>query len=273
MSKKKKLITIILIIIGIIIISIAGYAIIQGKNTKESKKNKEPEKAEQIKETEENTNTPIEKLNENEDWIIEAQYERNIVNHEKRLISADEIKVPYINVNSEYAKKANEEIKATFDEAIRTYNSEVNDYAPTLDECDYYKYIGKNLASTITIYAYHFSDLPKPNYKTYNISLKTGKEMTYEEVYKELGYNKDNIEQFAEKAIISKLKEYIDKMDFVTEDEYKNYKNESINNYKKSLKDKTLQYFVNEDGNLSIVVRLIIPAGVGEFDKIVTINK
>ncbi|MDY5992693.1 MAG: hypothetical protein SPJ06_01710 [Bacilli bacterium] len=269
---KKKLLAIILIIIGILIISISGYAIIQGKNTKESKKNKEPEKAEQIEETEENTNTPIEKLNENEDWIIEAQYERNIVNHEKRLISADEIKVPYINVNSEYAKKANEEIKATFDEAIRTYNNEVNDYAFTLDECDYYKYIGKNLASTITVYSYHLTDVPKPNYKTYNISLKTGKEMTYEEVYKELGYNKDNIEQFAEKAIISKLKEYIDKLDFVTENEYKNYKNESINNYKKSLKDKTLQYFVNEDGKLSIIVKLIFPVGVGEFNKIVTIN-
>ena len=61
---KKKLLAIMLIIIGIIIISISGYAIIQGKNTKESKKNKEPEKAEQIEETEENTNTPIEKLNE-----------------------------------------------------------------------------------------------------------------------------------------------------------------------------------------------------------------
>lgn len=35
---KKKLLAIMLIIIGIIIISISGYAIIQGKNTKESKK-------------------------------------------------------------------------------------------------------------------------------------------------------------------------------------------------------------------------------------------
>ena len=267
MEKKNTLLYVIITILCVLVLLLGGYIVYDKleKNDNELSDKKQDE------------NTNVTKLDDTRDWIYDAEYEKNVTANSYTTVYnntyyADDIKVPYINVNSEYAKKANEEIKATFDEAIRTYNNEVNDYAFTLDECDYYKYIGKNLASTITVYSYHLTDVPKPNYKTYNISLKTGKEMTYEEVYKELGYNKDNIEQFAEKAIISKLKEYINKLDFVTDNEYKNYKNESINNYKKSLKDKTLQYFVNEDGKLSIIVKLIFPVGVGEFNKIVTIN-
>ncbi len=259
---KKKIIAIILIIIGITLISITGYIIIQEKSIK----NKNSE------ETVTNVNTIAEKSNKNENWIYEAQYEKNIIEHEKKLISADQIKAPYININSEYAKKANEEIKATFDEAIKTYNEEINEYSATLDACDYNQYIGENLASVITIYSYHYTDLPRPKYKTYNISLKTGKELTYKEVYKELGYSEVNIEQFVENAIANKLKEYLIEMSYVTKEDYDNYKNESINNYKITLEDNTLQYFVNEEGKLSIIVKLIIPAGAGEFDKIVTIN-
>ncbi len=266
MSKKKKIIAAILIIIGIILISVGGYTIIQGKDIKQS------EKSEKSEETTTSINTEIKKLNENEDWIYEAQYEKNIVDHEKKLISADQIKAPYINIDSEYAKEANEEIKVTFNEAIKTYNEEVNEASPILDECNYNQYIGENIASLITTYSYHYSDLPRPKYKTYNISLKTGKKLTYEEVYKELGYSEDNIEQFVENAVANKLKEYLIEMSYVTKEDYNTYKNESINNYKNSLKDNTLQYFVNEDGKLSIIVKLIIPAGAGEFNKIVTIN-
>lgn len=63
-----------------------------------------------------------------------------------------------------------------------------------------------------------------------------------------------------------RLADYPDKTDFDT------FNNESITNYKNSVSNNTLKYFLSSKGELSIIVRLSIPAGMGYVDEIITIR-
>ena len=60
--------------------------------------------------------------------------------------------------------------------------------------------------------------------------------------------------------------DYLDGTNFDT------YNDESITNYKKSISDNALKYFLSSKGELSIIVRLSIPAGMGYVDKIIKIR-
>lgn len=48
--------------------------------------------------------------------------------------------------------------------------------------------------------------------------------------------------------------------------------NESIDNYKASVNNNTLKYFLSENNKLNVVVKLSIPAGTGELDTIITVE-
>ena len=50
------------------------------------------------------------------------------------------------------------------------------------------------------------------------------------------------------------------------------YNNESFKNYLDSIDNNTLQYFIDENGILSIIVRLSIPVESGYYDTIVKIE-
>ena len=50
------------------------------------------------------------------------------------------------------------------------------------------------------------------------------------------------------------------------------YNNESIDNYLKSVEKNTIQYFIDENGVLSIIVRLSIPVEMGYFDTVIKLE-
>ena len=50
------------------------------------------------------------------------------------------------------------------------------------------------------------------------------------------------------------------------------YNNQSINNYKNSVSNNTLKYYLSDNGKLNVIVKLIIPAGAGEFDTVITVD-
>ena len=129
--------------------------------------------------------------------------------------------------------------------------------------------VNNNNLSIVLTYGVGATDIVYPEYYTYNIDLKTGNQLSYEELYNIAGLNSSNINSKVEKAITKIIQ------DKLTDDEKTNfntYNDESINNYKNSVSNNTLKYFLSNDGKLNIIVKLSIPVGPGEFDTIITVE-
>lgn len=225
-----------------------------------------------------NTNTLVSKLDNTKDWVYDAEYTKNVTANSystgSKTYYSKDIVVPYININSSYANNANSAIKNVFDDAIKTYNNGVSDKMTYVDECDYKEYINSDSLSVVLTYGVGATDVVHPKYYTYNFDLKTGNQLSYEEVYSIAGLNSSNINSKVESAITKVMKE---KMSGFSSDNYPSgtnfdtYNNKSINNYKNSINN-NLKYFLSDNGKLNIVVELSIPAGTGKFDTIITVD-
>jgi len=222
------------------------------------------------------TNSFVSKLDDNLDWVYDAKYEKNVIAdyyvYYGESYDAEDIIVPFINIESEYADKSNKEIKNIFDDAIEKYNVGAEGELVYVDECDYKKYINNNTLSIILTYGVGGTDVVRPDYYTYNIDLKTGKQISFKDIYTLAGFNSNNIDSKVEDAITDIMqKKCAD--DCVYEDiTFDTWNEKSINNYKKSVNDNTIKYFLDSHGNLNIIVKLMIPAGYGEFDTIITVK-
>lgn len=223
-----------------------------------------------------NTNSLVSKLDDNKDWVYDAEYTKNVTADSYstyyETYYAKDIVVPYINVNSSYSNTANSEIKKVFDAAIKSYNDGVSDKMTFVDECGYKKYVIDNSLSVVLTYGVGATDVVHPKYYTYNIDLKTGNQLSYEEVYNIAGLNSSNIDSKVENAITKIMQDKLKNLNYPDGTNFNTYNNESISNYKKSINDHTLKYFLSDNGKLNIVVKLSIPAGSGEFDTIITVD-
>lgn len=221
-----------------------------------------------------NSDNLVSKLDNFKDWVYDAEYERNVSADSYTLghttFYAKDIVVPFINIDSSYADSSNNVIKKVFDDAIKEYNNGVNNKTTYIDECNYKKYVNNNALSVILTYGVGSTDVVHPQYYTYNIDLKSGNKLSYQEVYKIAGFDSDNIDSKVESAITTIMKAKLKDFEGINFDIYNN---RSINNYKNSISNNTLKYFLSDNGKLNIVVKLIIPAGTEEFDTIITLDE
>ena len=236
--------------------------------------------------TNSNTNTNLSnvqvkslKLDDNKEWIYDAEYEKKVTANSYSIdfstYYAKDIIVPYININSSYASASNSEIKKVFDDAIKEYNTGVNDKLTYIDECNYKKYINNDNLSVILTYGVGATDVVHPEYYTYNIDLKTGNQLSFKDVYSIAGFNSNNINSQVENAITKTLKEKMawnDSSIYPTGTNFDTYNNKSISNYNNSITNNTLRYFLSDNGKLNVIVELNIPAGSGSFDTIITVE-
>ena len=240
------------------------------------KENANPTESQPI-DNEKNKEELVNKINPSKYWIYDADYEKDVLADFYLIngpIYADDIKVPFINIDSNYASFANQEIKKVFDIAIDAYNEGVQNELTHVD-IDYQKYIDNDMVSTALWYSIKETAVVNPNYYTYNIDLKTGKEMSFEEVYQKCGFTKNNIDDKVKENITGmmkdRLKNFIDEY-YPQGTNFDTYNNESIENYLTSIKNDTLQYFIDENGILSIIVRLSIPVEMGYFDTVIKLE-
>ena len=266
---------VIIIVLFALLLSLVGYIIYD----KTQNNNVEEKNIVDSTNTNNDTNDSVSKIDNNKEWVYDAEYEKN-VNADSYSTAfetyyAKDIVVPYINVKSSDADIFNNDIKIVFDDAIKTYNNGVSDHITYVEECNYKKYINNDNLSIILTYGVGATDVVHPKYYTYNINLKTGNQLSYEEVYKIAGFTSSDINSKVEDAITKVMN---DKMSSFSSDNYPNgtnfdtYNSQSINNYKTSINNNTLKYYLSDDGKLNVVVKLSIPAGIGEFDTIVTID-
>ena len=105
------------------------------------------------------------------------------------------------------------------------------------------------------------------NYYTYSFNLETGKLLSYNDVYKVVGFNEDNITDKATQAVTNALREK-----YSNGDDFDTYNNKSINNYKTSVSNDTIKFFIDGNKKLNMIVTLEIPVGNGQIDTIITVE-
>ena len=267
------------VILCVLVLALGGYIlydkILTNKDTTTEKEDNQT-----------NSNPSVSKLDNTKDWVYDAEYPKNITVDSystlEKTFYANDIVVPYINVNSSYAKTANNEIKEVLNRAIQSYNEGANGGIKYVDQCVYRKYFTDNNLSVVLTYGVGSTDVVHPEYYTYNVNLKDGNQLSYEEVYKLAGLNSSTIDSQVESAITKvmqdKLKDFKDPQTDTGDGAYypdgtnfDTYNNESISNYKNSVSSNTLKYFLSSDGKLNIIVQLNIPTGTGEVDTIITV--
>lgn len=227
-----------------------------------------------------NENNVISKLDNTKDWVYDAEYKKNVnadsYSTDYNTYYAKDIVVPFININSSYATISNDEIKNVFHDAIKAYNKGISDKMTYVDKCNYNKYINNDVLSVLLTFGIGATDIVHPNYYIYNIDLKTGEKLSYKDIYSAAGFDSSNINAKVEKAITDVMKEELNDFeypsDYLDGTNFNTYNDESITNYYKSIINGNLKYFLSNDKELNIIVRLSVPAGMGYSDKIITIR-
>lgn len=220
------------------------------------------------------TTKPVEKIDNTKDWVYEASYDTNKLtssyetNFKKKYYLKD-INVPYLNINSSYAKNANNEIKRVFTNALEVYKRGIEDKESYIEECHYNQKVTTDYISIILTLATGGTNVIQYNYYTYNLNLKNGEKLSYQDVYKLAGFTTTNIDKKVEESITRVMKE---KLNDIPDNEFNTYNNKSLNNYKTSIQNNNIHYFLASNGKLNIIVNLEIPAGIGTFPTIIEIS-
>lgn len=221
-----------------------------------------------------NVNEYAKKVVENRSYIYDAQYQaENITsdsyatNNGKRY-SVSEIKVPYINISSIDANKANSEIEklySGFVEEFRTFSQNLNGYVRT----EYNTYITSNIYSIVITIERGKEDVITNEFVAYNFDIMSGAKLDYNQVCYIAGINnaaenvKNAIEELKDfdsyKLVVgvNATKEEADKRDAEIDacimQVYTNYQEDLLNN--------KLVYFLDNNLKLNISVRLVFPDG------------
>lgn len=286
-QKKNTGIIILIVVLSLLVVGLGGYLIYDKFITKDSNIEEKDNTKKKDNSNIENNNF-ISKIDEAKDWIHDADYDYNVSANSYSIdfditYYVKDIIAPYINIKSADADKANAEIKEVFDEAIKAYNNGVNNKLTYVDECKYTSYVDENKLSVNFWLGIGATDVVHPEYYTYNFDLKTGKLLSYEEVYNSVGFNSNNITEKLEKAITDVMKERLKELKDLNTDNsdgayypegtnFNTYNNESISNYKKEVFNNSIKYFLDTKKKLNVIVTLSIPIGTDEFDTIIIVD-
>lgn len=267
-NKKNNKRGIILIVIIIVILSIL-YVLFATETVNLKTNNIDNNKTNQnITDINSNGNN-ISKLDNSKEWIYDANYKlptNKEDNNYTNLINASNLVVPYINIDSADAKKANQEIYKLYEDLISMFNKDLKEEFSTV-LAKYETYSNNDIISIIITTKFTGTDAPMYKHYTYNFNLVDGKLLSYNEIYKTAGLSENNITDKANQAITSTLSRK-----YPNGDDFDTYNNKSINNYNTSVNNDTIKFFVDENKELNIIVTLEIPAGRGQFDTIITVK-
>ena len=216
-GKGKKVLLFILLLAVFLLLGILVGVMIPGNN--------KPEFVKQIEDKITNQeNKDSKKIDESKPWVYDAEYlkenkkiyqdsaktEEDADNSEKDLV------VPYININSDAAKRANEQIKALYDKYYDKYGKEASEHDSSVYKTYYHyllkydTYINDNILSVaITLYEGIVvvdggTGGGKSTVYTYNFNLDTLNESGVDEMAKKCGFS-------SEDEVTSKIKSWEEK--------------------------------------------------------------
>ena len=227
------------------------------------------------------------KIDSSKDYVYDASYDFDFLKDSYyangRLINKSDIVVPYINIDSDAAKAANEEIAKLYNDLGETYNDATEkEIFYRVSKYDYYKV--DNILSVVVTVTAGGTDVPIEYYYIYNFSLKDGSLMSYSDVFTAAGLDFNNISSRVQSAITATMQDRLKNLKDHTKDtgdgayypegtNFDTYNNESYKNYVVSVNNGTIKYFIDSNKKLNIIVTLSIPSGRGSFDTIITVEK
>lgn len=244
-----------LIIIIIALLGVVGYfaydKFIANKtdDTKEEEKKKdEPKEEDTIK------------IDEDKDYVYDAEYDTGDAPESYDIGGVatyylKDIVVPYINIDSEAATKANENIKGIFDELLASYNDGANGGNGYVKYCEYDFYINDNILSIVFKTGTGATDVVFPYYHTYNFDLKTGEKLTYKDAFALAGFSSDALFEKVKEQIGEHMKAY----SYPAKDgewSYDNLYTYSVNDYTSSVDNNTIEFYF--DGNNKFNIQAVI---------------
>lgn len=172
-----------------------------------------------------------------------------------------DLKVPYLNINSDYAKTSNEEIKKKYIEYAKRFDAcaEIDqDKAVSCSQILTYKtFKYNNILSVVIISSIQATSKWVLDYNIYNIDLTSGKEIKYSDMVSTLGYDNDTLLDKEKELLKNKMNELwgtdfdLNTLCFAEDKNCYNIANKMLET---SINDGSILYFVNDNGNLNILV-------------------
>lgn len=180
------------------------------------------------------------------DYVYEGSYvttfEDKVYNNNDRILSYNDITVPYVNIDTAEADAVNNMIKQYYDKVISVYENLDDDEYITLS---YRTYINNNTLSIILITNRWDDDGSKRTYTTYNFSLEDGTTYEFDELLNTFNYKKEDI--------VDSMKQNIEK--YVEEEEYdEEYIETNMEIFEEKLNEGSLTYFVNPSNKITIIL-------------------
>ena len=253
-SNKGLIITLVLIII--LLLGGIGYFaydkfIANKSDSKEEEKKKE--------ETEDTI-----KIDESRDYVYNAEYDTGNAPESyvlgDRTYTLDQIVVPYINIDSEAAKKANQNIKSIFDELMDAYNDGANDGLGYVKYCEYDFYINDNILSIVFKTGTGATDVVFPYYHTYNFDLNTGEKLTYKNAITLTGFTSDTLFEKVKEQIGEHMKAY----SYPAKDgewSFDNLYTYSVNDYTASVENGSVEFYFDDNNTFNVQAVIYLPGG------------
>ena len=231
-------------------------------------------------------------VDSNKDVVTDAKYtikelegEKYYSNTYERYYSLDDIVVPYINIDSEDAKKINQEIKEVYNEMAGHFKNNLEDAEPDQDlnmdkvcpwwiSSNYEVYTNDNVLSVVITQSTGGTASTIKKYYTFNIDLETYNIIEFEDLYKIVGFTDSDIDEKVENAI-ENSSHYNDKpiKEYYQQSEINEWIKNSKRNYSDSVSNDSIGCFLDENGILRVVVLIDIPVVQdGAYDEILEIK-
>ena len=195
-----------------------------------------------------------------------------------------DLKVPYININSEAAKRVNEKMENLYFDSAKDFDSCAEEaikgfeYGPSCSQILTYRtYKYEDILSVVVISSIQATSPWILNYNVFNFDLKTGDLINYDDMISKLGYDYDETN--------SKLKELLKKKMDELFGEHLDLSTVCMNNsncYDKAydildndIKNNSLYFFAGDDGKLNVLVNAycdVVQNGAVNF-YLVTVEK
>lgn len=251
---KGLIITLVLIIIlllgGIGYFAYDKFIANKSDDTKEEKKKDEPK--------------DTIKIDESRDYVYNAEYDTDNAPESyiigDRTYTLDEIVVPYINIDSEAAKKANQNIKSIFDELMDAYNDGANGGLGYVKYCEYDFYINDNILSIVFKTGTGATDVVFPYYHTYNFDLNTGEKLIYKNAIALTGFSSDTLFEKVKEQIGEHMKAY----SYPAKDgewSYDNLYTHSVNDYTSSVDNGSVEFYFDDNNTFNVQAVIYLPGG------------
>lgn len=257
---KGLIITLVLIIIlllgGIGYFAYDKFIANKSDDTKEEKKKDEPK--------------DTIKIDESRDYVYNAEYDTGNAPESytigDRTYTLDEIVVPYINIDSEAATKANENIKAEFDKLMEAYNDGANGGLGYVKYSEYDFYVNENVLSIVFKTGTGATDVVFPYYHTYNFDLNTGEKINYKTAFALAGFTSDSLTEKVNEQIGEHMKAY----SYPAKDgewSYDSCYNRSIDIYNTSVQNNSVEFYFDDNNTFNVQAVIYLPGGNSENNR------